>query len=105
MPAAYLEWLADVFEEAQVPYTAETAAYLDSSMRKLVDAEKEDEEVVFRRIRDRWLRHGLPGRQLLAAFIRDEVYARRDSPFRPTEGSAYYTNDYVQKHEIPHFKR
>lgn len=104
MPAAYLDWLADVFEEAQVAYTPETAAYLDVAMRKLVNAENEDEEVVFRRIRDRWLRHGLPGRQLLAAFIRDEVYSRRDSPFRPQEGGAYYTNAYKVKEQLPHPK-
>ncbi len=103
MPA-YLDWLADVFEEAQVTYDATTAPYLDVVMRKLVDGANEDEEVVFRRIRERWLRHGLPGRQLLAAFIRDDVYARRDSPFRPKEGDAYYTNDYVPKHHPPHVK-
>lgn len=104
MPAAYLDWLADVFEEAQVPYTAETADYLDRAMRKLVSAETADEEVVFRKIRDRWLRQGQPGRQLLAAFIRDEVYSRRDSPFRPQEGGAYYTNAYVVKEDVPHPK-
>ncbi len=105
MAAAYLDWLADLFEEAQVPFNAqqspELAAYLDLSMRKLVGAEKEDEEVVYRRIRERWLKHGLPGRQLLAALVRDEVFSRRDSPFRPREGEAYYTNDYVQKHLPP----
>ena len=105
MPAAYLDWLADVFEEAQVPFNAqlspEQAEYLDVSMRKLVGAEKEDEEVVYRRLRERWLKHGLPGRQLLAAFIRDEVFSRRDSPFRPAEGGAYYTNDYVQRQQLP----
>jgi len=105
MHAAYLDWLADVFEEAQVTYDASTAPYLDATMRKLVNGEKDDEEVVFRRIRERWLRQGLPGRQLLAAFIRDEVYSRRDSPFRPAEGGAYYTNDYVQKQALPDFKR
>lgn len=94
MPALYLDWLADIFDEAQVPYNTETAAYLDVAMRRLVDAEKEPEEVVYRRIRDRWLKHGQPGRQLLAAFIRDEVFARRDSPLRPKEGGAYYTAAY-----------
>jgi hypothetical protein len=101
MPAAYLDWLADVFEEAQVPYTPETADYLDQSVRKLVGAEKEDEEVVFRRVRDRWLKHGLPGRQLLAAFLRDDVFSRRESPFRPKEGEAYYTNAYVPHEHLP----
>ncbi|MDP2310458.1 MAG: hypothetical protein Q8P18_30855 [Pseudomonadota bacterium] len=105
MPAAYLDWLAEVFEDAQVPFNAqltpEQATYLDVSLRKLVGAEKEDEEVVYRRIRERWLKHGLPGRQLLTAFIRDEVYVRKDSPFRPAEGGAYYTNDYVAKEHPP----
>jgi hypothetical protein len=105
MPAAYLDWLAEIFEDAQVPFHAqlpqEQADYLDVSLRKLVGAENEDEEVVYRRIRERWLKHGLPGRQLLTAFIRDEVYSRRDSPFRPKEGEAYYTNDYVAKEHPP----
>jgi hypothetical protein len=102
MPAAYLDWLADVFEEAQVPYNADTADYLDVSMRKLVGATAaDDEEVVYRRIRDRWLRHGAPGRQLLGAFIRDEAFSRRDSPMRPKEGDAYYTNAYVPHDHLP----
>lgn len=105
MPAAYLDWLADVFEDAQVPFNAqltpEQADWLDVSLRKLVGAEKEDEEVVYRRLRERWLKHGLPGRQLLTAFIRDEVFVRRDSPFRPREGEAYYTNDYAPKEHPP----
>jgi hypothetical protein len=96
MPA-YLDWLADVFEEAQVPYTADTAAYLDVCMRKLVDGAGVDEEEVFRRIREKWLRHGPSGRQLLTAFIRDEAFSRRDSPMRPHEGGGYYTNAYVPK--------
>ena len=50
------------------------------------------EEVVYRRIREKWLRHGRSGRQLLAAFLRDEAYVRRESPLRPKEGDAYYTN-------------
>ena len=97
MPAAYLDWLADVFQEADVPYTPATAAYLDASMRKIADAVDAPEEEVYRRIRERWLRHGQPGRQLLVAFIRDEAYARRDSPLRPKEGEAYYTNAYVPR--------
>ncbi|MDP2313929.1 MAG: hypothetical protein Q8P41_13565 [Pseudomonadota bacterium] len=101
MPAAYLDWLADIFEEAQVPLNAETADYLDLSMRKLVGAMKDDEEVVYRKIRERWLKHGLPGRQLLGGLIRDEMFARRDSPFRPREGGGYYTNDYVAKEHPP----
>jgi hypothetical protein len=100
MPA-YLDWLADVFEEAQVPFNAETAPYLDLSMRKLVGGEGLDEEEVFRRIRERWLKHGASGRQLLAAFIRDEAFSRRDSPMRPKEGGGYYTNAYVPKTTPP----
>jgi len=95
--AAYLDWLTEVFEEAQVPYTPETAPYLDVAMRKLVGGEGVSEEEVFRRLRDRWLRHGPSGRQLLAAFVRDEAFSRRDSPMRPKEGGGYYTNAYVPK--------
>jgi hypothetical protein len=101
MSASYLDWLADVFEEAQVPYTPDTAAYLDVSMRKIVNAEGQPEEEVFRRVREKWLKHGPSGRQLLAAFIRDEVYSRRDSPLRPKEGEAYYTNAYTPKTTVP----
>ncbi len=101
MSAAYLDWLADVFEEAQVPYDAASAPWLDASMRKLVDGERLEEEEVFRRIRDRWLKHGRSGRQLLAAFIRDEVYSRRDSPLRPREGGGYYTNEYKLREPPP----
>lgn len=102
MPAAYLDWLKEVFEEAQVPYTPETADYLDKSLRKIAGAENADEETVYRKLRSRWLNHGVPGRQLLAGFIRDEVFCRRDSPFRPQEGTAYYTADYKPTAVIPH---
>ena len=102
MAAAYLDWLTDVFEEAQVRYDGTTADYLDKAVRNLVNAPAEPEEMVFRRLRERWLRHGVPGRQLLAGLIRDEVYSRRDSPFRPQEGGAYYTNAYQPKHLPPH---
>ena len=95
MPAAYLEWLKDVFEEAQVPYGPDTAEYLDKALRNLVNGQDQSEEEVFLRLRNRWLHHGLPGRQLLASFLRDEVFSRRDSPMRPQEGGGYYTNDYV----------
>jgi hypothetical protein len=92
MPAAYLDWLTELFEEAQVPYTPATADYLDQCLRRIADAEEDDEETVFRTLRQRWLRHGPPGHQLLAGLLRGEVFARRDSPLRPTEGGAYYTN-------------
>lgn len=101
MPAAYLDWLVDVFEEAQVPVTTETAAWLDLSLRKLVKGEGATEEEVYRRLRQRWLDHGVPGRQLLAGLLRDEVYSRRDSPMRPHEGGGYYTNDYVVTSRLP----
>ncbi len=101
MAAAYLDWLVEIFDDAQVPYTPETAEYLDLSLRKLVKAPTEPEEEVYRRLRERWLKHGLPGRQLLTAFLRDEVYARRDSPLRPKEGEGYYTNDYKMTAEPP----
>lgn len=101
MAAAYLDWLTEVFEEAQVEYTPATAAYLDQAIRKIAGVEKGDEEVVYRKLRSRWLNHGLPGRQLLAGFIRDEVYSRRDSPLRPVEGGGYYTNDYVATAVLP----
>ena len=95
MSAPYLEWLLDLFEEAQVPYNADTAAYLDAALRRIADAEGDDEEAVFRKLRARWLNHGRAGRQLLASFLRSEVFSRRDSPMRPTEGGGYYTNPRV----------
>lgn len=103
MPAApaYLDWLTDVFDEAQVPYTPETAAWLDASLRKISGTEGQDEEAVYRKLRARWLNHGLPGRQLLAGFLRDDVFARRDSPIRPTEGGGYFTNEYKMKAVLP----
>lgn len=101
MAAAYLDWLTEVFEDAQVPYTPDTAEYLDKALRNLVGAPTAPEEEVYRRLRDRWLKHGLPGHQLLAAFLRDEVFARRDSPLRPQEGGGYYTNDYRPTAEPP----
>lgn len=105
MPAAYLDWLTDVFDDAQVPFTAETAPWLDASLRRMVHGETASEEEVYRSIRQRWLNHGLPGRQLLASFLRDEVFARRDSPVRPVEGDAYYTNDYRTTAVLPHPRR
>lgn len=93
MSAAYLNWLTDLFDEAQVPYTADTADLLDAALRRIADAEEDDEETVWRTLRSRWLRHGPSGRQLLAGLLRHEAYSRRDSPLRPTEGVGYYTND------------
>lgn len=101
MPAAYLDWLTDLFEEAQVPFDASTAAYLDVALRRIAAAAPNAaEEDVYRVLRDKWLRHGQPGRQLLTSLLRDEVFARRDSPMRPKEGGGYYTNEYAL-HESP----
>ena len=94
MAASYLDWLTDLFEEAQVPYTPETADYLDLCLRRIarLDTAAADEEAVFRALRDTWLRNGPPGKQLLASLLRSEVYSRRDSPMRPHEGVGYYVN-------------
>jgi hypothetical protein len=88
----YLDWLTQLFEEAQVPYNAETAPWLDQSLRRIANAEKDDEETVYRRLDKRWLKNGRAGWQLLAGLLRHEVYARRDSPLRPTEGLGHYVN-------------
>ena len=93
MAAAYLDWLSDLFQEAQVPNNSETAAWLDASLRRIAGLPDASEEQVHARLREGWLRHGPSGRQLLAALLRHEVYARRDSPFRPKEGVGYYVND------------
>ncbi len=94
--ASYLDWLSDIFEEAQVEHDASTAAYLDTALRKIAATPPgASEEVVYRRLRERWLNHGQPGRQLLASFLRDEVYSRRDSPMRPQEGTGYFTNEWA----------
>ncbi|MCK6506468.1 hypothetical protein L6R53_24365 [Myxococcota bacterium] len=93
MRAAYLDWMTDLFDEAQVPYTPQTADFLDKALRRIADAEEDDEETVWRILRDRWLRHGPSGKQLLAALLRHEAFSRRDSPLRPQEGVGYYTND------------
>jgi len=44
------------------------------------------------KLRETWLRNGPSGRQLLASHLRSEVFSRRDSPLRPTEGVGYYVN-------------
>jgi len=92
MAAAYLQWLDELFDEAQVPVHADTMDYLDQCLRRIAEAEDDPEEVVYRTLQRRWLRHGPPGRQLLASLLRGQVFSRRDSPFRPTEGGGYYTN-------------
>lgn len=97
MSAAYLEWLKDVLEEAQVPHTEATSEYLDQAFRRLSRTEGKPEAEVLATVRRRWLRLGPSGRQLLAGLLRDEVYARRDSPFRPQEGMGYYTNAELER--------
>jgi hypothetical protein len=95
MAGEYLTWLADLFEEAQVSLTPETEDYLDNALHRIagVAPGPDSGEQVYRELQVKFLKIGQPGRQLLAAFIRDEAYARRDSPLRPKEGEAYYTND------------
>lgn len=92
MHATYLDWLTDLFEEAQVPFNHETAPYLDACLRRIAGLEGADEEAVFRKLRDTWLKNGPSGRQLLGSLLRGEVFSRRDSPMRPHEGVGYYTN-------------
>ena len=92
MAATYLDWLADLFVEAQVPFNDETAPYLDLCLRRITGLEGAPEEAVFRKLRDTWLKVGPPGRQLLAGLLRGEVFSRRDSPMRPVEGVGYYVN-------------
>lgn len=99
--AAYLDWLTEVFEEAQVPHDDAARRYLDVALRRIAKCEQGTEEQVYRALRERWLKHGVPGRQLLAGLIRDEVFARRDSPLRPAEGAAYFTNDYKPTVVLP----
>ncbi len=95
MAGEYLTWLADMFEEAQVPLTAETEEFLDQALHRIAAIEPGpgSGERVYRALQVRFLKVGQSGRQLLAAYLRDEAYARRDSPMRPTEGVGFYTND------------
>lgn len=98
MAVRYLEWLAELFDEAQVPYTAENAEFLDQCLRRIAGTPAgASEEVVYRALRTRWLNQGVPGRQLLGSFLRDEVFARRDSPMRPKEGEGYFTNEWAAR--------
>ena len=93
MNTAYLDWLTDLFEEAQVPLRDDTREYLDIALRRIAEAEDDDPEVVYRTLQRRWLRHGDSGRQLLASLLRGQVFSKRDSPMRPAEGVGYYTNE------------
>lgn len=99
MAVRYLDWLTELFDEAQVTYNAESAPWLDASLRRIAGvAEGASEEAVYRMLRERWLNQGVPGRQLLGTFLRDEVFARRDSPLRPKEGDGYFTNEWARAH-------
>ena len=99
MAARYLDWLTELFAEAQVPVTAENADWIDASLRRIAGvAAGASEDEVYRVLRARWLNQGVPGRQLLASFLRDEVFSRRDSPMRPKEGAAYFTNEWARSH-------
>jgi hypothetical protein len=94
MAAAYLDWIADVIEETQIFPTEESLPYLDASIRQIAGLGPEaSDEAVFRTLKERWIRHGPPGVQLLGALLRDAAYCRPDSPLRPTEGEGYFTND------------
>ncbi len=93
MAARYLDWLTELFVEAQVPCAPEHAEFIDQCLRRIAGvAPGATEEQVYRELRTRWLNQGQPGRQLLGSFLRDEVYSRRDSPMRPKEGDGYFTN-------------
>lgn len=94
MAADYLDWLVDIFEEAQVHLDDTTADFLDRALHGIakVDFPQKEPDQVFRVLRDNFIKIGPPGRQLLAALIRDAAYARRDSPFRPEEGGAHFDN-------------
>ena len=92
MSTAYLEWIDDLLEEAQVPLGPETAGYIDTCLREIAGVGNADAEAVYRALHQGWLRHGESGRQLLAALLRGQVFSRRDSPLRPQEGVGYYVN-------------
>lgn len=99
MAARYLDWLTELFNEAQVPYDAGNAEFLDQCLRRIAATPPgASEETVYRTLRQRWLNQGLPGRQLLGSFLRDEVFSRRDSPMRPKEGDGYFTNAWAETH-------
>jgi hypothetical protein len=92
MSTDYLDWFAEIFVEAQVPLNEETAPWLDQALRRIAGAEEAEPEEVLAILRERYLKIGPPGRQLLAAYLRDEVFSRRDSPHRPRQGVGYFEN-------------
>ncbi len=99
----YLYWLADLFEEAQVPLDPEHLDYLDQALHRIAGLPwpQEDRTRVVQVLRERFLQLGPPGRQLLAGLIRDEAYARRDSPLRPHEGTSWWANQGYPSGDIP----
>ena len=91
----YLEWLSEFFEEAEVPFNDETSEAIDVALHRIAGLSfpQEDRNVLLTELRNSFLRHGPNGRQLLAAHLRDELFARRDGALRPKQGVGYYTND------------
>ncbi len=94
MAGEYLEWLSDIFDEAQVPVSPEHEDFLDQALHRIagVDYPEGEPGTVYRSLQQTFLKAGPSGRQLLAAYLRDEAFARRDSPMRPREGVGFFTN-------------
>ena len=42
MNTAYLDWLTELFEEAQVPLRDDTREYLDIALRRIAEAEDDE---------------------------------------------------------------
>lgn len=94
MEAAWLDWLAPVLEEAQVPLDEESRPVLEPAVRRIAGLGPEaSPEEVWRVLDQTWLRLGPPGIQLLGSLIRDAVYSRRDSRLRPEQGGGYFQAD------------
>jgi len=91
----YLDWLSDLFEEAEVPFNKETAPAIDVALHRIAGLPfpQEDRNVLLNSLRDSFLRLGPNGRQLLSAHLRSELYSRIDGALRPKQGVGYYTND------------
>ena len=94
MSLGYLNWLDEIFEEAQVPHNDETAEAIDRALHriaKVAQGEGSDSEVLAY-LKTNFLRQGHSGRGLLAAHLRDELFSKRDGELRPSQGVGYYTN-------------
>tara|TARA_B110000037_G_C16910934_1_gene420262 strand:- start:52 stop:354 length:303 start_codon:yes stop_codon:yes gene_type:complete len=91
----YLDWLSEFFDEAEVPFTDETAPAIDIALHRIAGFSfpQDDRNVVLSELRTSFLRLGPTGRQLLGAHLRDELFARRDGALRPKQGGGYYTNE------------